>query len=164
MENVLIIFYSKIREKIILFFFFFFLVAKLTSTEDVSASIASTSELGIVAIAAVDLVYLAAKLFVYQRCPTFVTKEASLVPVLVLVREILQNKILHNYIFTALYWPKTISQFDNFYGKWTIFYQTWDWTFLSSQETYTLYKHEFYENWNSSNQLLPIMDIFTNLE
>lgn len=67
-------------------FVFHFLSA---STEDFSAAIAATSELGIVAVAAVDLVYLATELFIYQGHPAFVAEETRFMPVLVLVRQIL---------------------------------------------------------------------------
>lgn len=62
-----------------------------TSTEDLAASIAAASELGIVAVAAVNLVSLAAELFVHQGHSAPVAEEAGLVPVLVLVRQILRN-------------------------------------------------------------------------
>lgn len=60
-----------------------------TSAEDLAASIAAACKLGIVTIAAINLVDLASKLFVHQRDPALVAEETSLVPVLVLVRQIL---------------------------------------------------------------------------
>ena len=65
---------------------------KHTSSEDLAASIATAGELGVVTVAAVDLVYLASELFVYQGYATLVAEEAGLVPVLVLVRKILRKR------------------------------------------------------------------------
>ena len=58
--------------------------------EDVPAAVAAGGELSIVARPAVNTVSLGAELFVYQAAPTFVTEEAGLVPVLLLVRKILR--------------------------------------------------------------------------
>lgn len=63
-----------------------------TSAEDLAASIATAGELSIVAVAAVDLVHLAAELFVHQGHSAPVAEEAGLVPMLILVRQILQNE------------------------------------------------------------------------
>lgn len=62
-----------------------------TSTEDLAASIATAGELGVIAVAAVDLVHLATELFVHQGHPAPVAEEAGLVPVLILVRQILET-------------------------------------------------------------------------
>ena len=58
--------------------------------EDVPAAVAAGGELSIVARPAVNTVSLGAELFVYQAAPTFVTEEAGLVPVLLLVGKILR--------------------------------------------------------------------------
>lgn len=63
-----------------------------TSAEDLAASIATAGELSVVAIAAIDLVHLAAELFVHQGHSAPVAEEAGLVPMLILVRQILQNE------------------------------------------------------------------------
>lgn len=47
--------------------------------------------MGVVAVAAVDLVHLATELFVHQGHSAPVAEEAGLVPVLILVRQILQT-------------------------------------------------------------------------
>lgn len=60
-----------------------------TSTEDFAASIATAGELGVVTVAAVDLVHLATELFVHQGHSAPIAEEAGLVPVLILVRQIL---------------------------------------------------------------------------
>lgn len=61
-----------------------------TGTEDIAACIATSGELGIVAVAAVDLVHFATKLFVHQGHFTLGAEEASLMPVFILVRQILR--------------------------------------------------------------------------
>lgn len=60
------------------------------STEDFTASIATASKLSVVTVATVNFIHLASKLFVHQGYSAPVAKEASLVPVLVLVRQILR--------------------------------------------------------------------------
>lgn len=60
-----------------------------TSTEDLAAPIATAGELGVVAVATVDLVHLATELFVHQGHSAPVAEEAGLVPMLILVRQIL---------------------------------------------------------------------------
>lgn len=62
-----------------------------TSTEDLAASIATAGELGVVAVAAVDLVHLATELLVHQGHSAPVAEEARLVPVLILVRQVLRT-------------------------------------------------------------------------
>lgn len=61
-----------------------------TGTEDLAASIATASELGVIAVATVDLVHLATELFVHQGHSAPVAEEAGLMPVLILVRQILK--------------------------------------------------------------------------
>lgn len=56
-----------------------------TSTEDLAASITTTGELGVVAVAAVNLVHLTTELFVHQGHSAPVAEEAGLMPVLILV-------------------------------------------------------------------------------
>lgn len=63
-----------------------------TGTEDLAASIATAGELGVVAVPAVDLVHLATELFVHQGHSAPVAQETGLVPMLILVRQILQNE------------------------------------------------------------------------
>lgn len=63
-----------------------------TSAEDLAASIATAGELSVIAVTAVDLVHLAAELFVHQGHSASVAEEAGLVPMLILVRQILQNE------------------------------------------------------------------------
>lgn len=63
-----------------------------TGTEDLAASIATAGELGVVAVPAVDLVHLATELFVHQGHSAPVAQETGLVPMLILVRQILQTK------------------------------------------------------------------------
>lgn len=63
-----------------------------TGTEDLAASIATAGELGVVTIPAVDLVHLATELFVHQGHPAPVAQETGLVPMLILVRQILQTR------------------------------------------------------------------------
>jgi len=58
-------------------------------TEDLAAAIAAGGELGVVAVAAVDVVRLGAELLVHQGHSTLGAQEARFVPVLVLVRQIL---------------------------------------------------------------------------
>lgn len=60
-----------------------------SSAEDLSAAVAAGSELRVIAVAAVDLVYLGAELLVHQRHAALGAQEARLVPVLVLVGQIL---------------------------------------------------------------------------
>lgn len=57
-----------------------------TSTEDLAASIATASKLGVVAVAAIDLVHFTTELFIHQGYSAPIAKEAGLVPVLILVR------------------------------------------------------------------------------
>lgn len=64
-----------------------------TGTEDLAASIATTGELGVIAVAAIDLVHLAAELFVHQGHSAPIAEEAGLVPMLILVRQILERTI-----------------------------------------------------------------------
>lgn len=66
-----------------------------TSTEDLAASIATAGKLGVVAVAAVDLIHLATELFVHQGHSAPVAEEAGLVPVLILVRQILKATLNH---------------------------------------------------------------------
>lgn len=56
-----------------------------TSTEDFATSIATAGELGVVAVAAIDLVQLATKLFVHQRHSALIAEEAGFMPMLVLI-------------------------------------------------------------------------------
>lgn len=67
-----------------------------TSTEDLAASITTAGELGVVAVATIDLVHLATELFVHQGHSAPVAEEAGLMPVLILVRQIL--KMILNYV------------------------------------------------------------------
>jgi len=57
--------------------------------EDLAATVASRGELVCVTIAAVDLIFFAAKRFVHQTVTTDAAHEAPLVPMLLFVREIL---------------------------------------------------------------------------
>jgi len=57
-------------------------------TEDVSASIASSSKLRVIAISAIDFFHFRSKLFIHQRNATFAAQETSFVPMFVLVRQI----------------------------------------------------------------------------
>lgn len=66
---------------------------RLTSTEDVTTAIAAACELSIIAVAAIDLVELGAELLVHQRDAALRAQEASFVPVLVFVRQILRKNI-----------------------------------------------------------------------
>lgn len=75
-----------------------------TSTEDLATSIATAGELGVVAIAAIDLVHLATKLFVHQRHSAPIAEEAGFMPMLVLIRQILKTIFYINFTF-----------FSNFY-------------------------------------------------
>lgn len=59
------------------------------SAEHFTASITATGELSIVTVAAVDLVKLGAELLVYERDAALGAKEACLMPMLVLVRQVL---------------------------------------------------------------------------
>ena len=61
----------------------------LTRPEDLSAAIATRGELGVVAVAAVDLVRFGAELLVHQRHATLAAQEARFVPVLVFVGKVL---------------------------------------------------------------------------
>jgi len=58
-------------------------------SENLPASVASSSKLGVVAWAAVDLVHLTAKLFIHQGQLAFVTQEAFFMPVFILIRQVL---------------------------------------------------------------------------
>lgn len=78
-----------------------------TGTEDLAASIATAGELGVVTIAAVDLVHLATELFVHQGHSAPVAQETGLVPMLILVRQILQT-----FVFT----DGIILRFETIYG------------------------------------------------
>lgn len=60
-----------------------------TCFEDIPAAIAPCGELGVVARTAVDSVSFGSKLLVHQAAPALVAQEASLVPVLLLVGQIL---------------------------------------------------------------------------
>lgn len=60
-----------------------------TCFEDIPAAITPRGKLGIVARTAVDSVSFGSKLLVHQAGPAFVAEEASLVPVLLLVGQIL---------------------------------------------------------------------------
>jgi len=64
----------------------------LTSTEDLAAAITTRGELGIVAVAAVDMISLRAELLVHKGHAALGAQEASFMPVLVLVRQILSRK------------------------------------------------------------------------
>jgi len=57
--------------------------------EHVPAAVAPGRELGVVTRSAVNTISLGTKLFIHQAGSTFVTKEASLVPMFLLVRQIL---------------------------------------------------------------------------
>jgi hypothetical protein len=63
----------------------------LTGSEDVAASIAASSELCIIAVAAVDLIGLGAELLIHQRDMALVAQEADLVPVFVFVGQVLKQ-------------------------------------------------------------------------
>lgn len=63
----------------------------LTSFEDLAAPITSGGELGVIAVAAEDFFQLGAKLLVHKRHTTLVAQETRLVPVLILVRQVLQH-------------------------------------------------------------------------
>lgn len=78
-----------------------------TGTEDLAASIATAGELGVVTIPAVDLVHLATELFVHQGHSAPVAQETGLVPMLILVRQILQT-----FVFT----DGIILRFETIYG------------------------------------------------
>jgi hypothetical protein len=60
-----------------------------TCTEDFTAPVTSRGKLGIIAIAAVNLLCLGAELFVNQRYATFAAKKTGLVPMLLFVRQVL---------------------------------------------------------------------------
>jgi hypothetical protein len=64
----------------------------LTSTENFAAAVASRCELRVVAVAAVDLVGLRSELLVDERHAAHIAQEASFVPVLVFVAQILWEK------------------------------------------------------------------------
>ncbi len=66
-------------------------VGELTRPEDVAASIASGCELGIIARSAIDPVCLGSKLLVDERSPALGADEAGLMPMLLLIRQVLQN-------------------------------------------------------------------------
>lgn len=57
-------------------------------TEYISASIAPSSELSVVAVSAIDFFHFRSELFVHQRHTAFAAQETSLVPVFVFVRQI----------------------------------------------------------------------------
>lgn len=58
-------------------------------TEDLAASVASRSELGVVAVAAIDFLRLRSELLVDEGHSAFAAQEAGLVPVFVFVRQVL---------------------------------------------------------------------------
>lgn len=66
-------------------------VCKLTGPEDFPAPIATAGELLVIATAAVDAIGLGAELLVDQRLSTVRAEEAGFVPVLILVRQVLQK-------------------------------------------------------------------------
>lgn len=68
------------------------LATLLTCTEHFAAAIATRGKLRVVAVAAVDLVGLGAKLLVHQIQIAFKAQETGLVPVLVFVGKILREK------------------------------------------------------------------------
>lgn len=77
-----------------------------TSSEDIAARIATGGELGVVAVAAVDLVHLATELFIHQGHFALGTEEAGLMPVLILVRQILKtisDYVLQFFLFRRLH-------------------------------------------------------------
>lgn len=82
-----------------------------TSTEDLATSIATAGELGVVTVAAVDLVHLATELFVHQGHPAPIAEEAGLVPMLILVRQILERMIFGQVFLPALFPPFDLCSF-----------------------------------------------------
>ena len=64
----------------------------LTGSEDLAAAIATGSKLGIIAIAAVDLVCLRPELFVHERHTALAAQETGLMPVLVFVGKVLKQQ------------------------------------------------------------------------
>ena len=58
---------------------------RLTSSEDLSTAIAAGCKLGIIAVAAVDLICFGSKLLVHQGHTALVAQEAGLMPMFVLV-------------------------------------------------------------------------------
>lgn len=64
--------------------------SNVTCTEDLAASITTAGELGVVAVAAINLVNLATELFVHQGHSASVAEETGLMPMLILVRQILK--------------------------------------------------------------------------
>lgn len=83
----------------------------LTGTEHLAAAIAAAGKLGIVAVTAVDLVELGAELLIHQGDAALGAKEAGLMPVLVLVRQVLRKKRTatdHRMMSTKV---KTLSEF-----------------------------------------------------
>lgn len=64
----------------------------LTCPEDLSAAVTARGELGVIARAAEYLVHLGSKLFVHEGHLALVAQETFLMPVLVLVRQILEHK------------------------------------------------------------------------
>lgn len=56
--------------------------------EYISTTVASSSELSVVAISAIDFLHFRSKLFVHQRDATFAAQETSFVPMFILVRQI----------------------------------------------------------------------------
>lgn len=75
-----------------------------TSSEDIAARIATGGELGVVAVAAVDLVHLATELFIHQGHFALGTEEAGLMPVLILVRQIL--KTISDYVLQLFFFRR----------------------------------------------------------
>lgn len=60
-----------------------------TSLEYVTTAITSGGKLCVIARSTVNPVRLTPELFVHETCPAFVTQETSLMPVLLLVRQVL---------------------------------------------------------------------------
>lgn len=67
----------------------------LTSTEHFTASVTSGRKLGVVAVAAVNLIRFRAELFVDERDATHIAQEACFMPVFVFVAQVLYR--LHKY-------------------------------------------------------------------
>ncbi len=70
-----------------------FSVQWLTGLENVAAAVAPGGELGVVAVAAVDLLKLGTELLVHEGDSALGAQEAGLVPVPVLVRQVLRYDI-----------------------------------------------------------------------
>jgi hypothetical protein len=66
----------------------------LTGSKDLATAIAAGGELGVIAVATVDLVGLGPELLVHQGHATLVTQEAGLVPMLVFVGQVLKQTSL----------------------------------------------------------------------